>query len=131
MSPQQNLFELQGFRRRRAPYKRANVNGMGIFRLVSRNEFYGSSDRWTTGGTSHLGPDPPSHVHVVTEITRASRNRYEYDARKGVFILNRVLYTFYPCDYGFVPRTLDEDCDPLDAILLLNESTFTSCVTLA
>jgi inorganic pyrophosphatase len=77
------------------------------------------------------GPDPPAHVYVVTEITRASRNKYEYDARRGVFTLDRVLYTFYPCDYGFIPGTLDDDGDPLDAVLLINEPTFTSCVTLA
>ena len=61
------------------------------------------------------GPNPPDEVHVVIELTRGSRNKYEYDARNGVFRLNRVLYTYFPCDYGFIPRTLDDDGDPLDA----------------
>jgi len=64
-------------------------------------------------------------------ITRGSRNKYEYDARRGVFILDRVLYTYYPCDYGFIPRTLDDDGDPLDAVLLINEPTFPGCVAVA
>ena len=49
----------------------------------------------------------------------------------GVFKLNRVLYTYYPADYGFIPQTLDDDGDPLDAVLLINEPTFTGCVTVA
>ncbi len=77
------------------------------------------------------GPNPPEEVHVVIELTRGSRNKYEYDARSGVFRLNRVLYTYFPCDYGFIPQTLDDDGDPLDAVLLINEPTFTGCVALA
>jgi inorganic pyrophosphatase len=77
------------------------------------------------------GPNPPDEVYVVTEIQRNSRNKYEYDARMGVFKLNRVLYTYYPADYGFIPRSLDDDGDPLDAVLLINEPTFTGCVTVA
>jgi inorganic pyrophosphatase len=77
------------------------------------------------------GPNPPDEVHVVIELTRGSRNKYEYDARNGVFRLNRVLYTYFPCDYGFIPQTLDDDGDPLDAVLLINEPTFTGCVALA
>jgi inorganic pyrophosphatase len=77
------------------------------------------------------GPDPPEEVNVVIELTRGSRNKYEYDARSGIFKLNRVLYTYFPCDYGFIPRTLDDDGDPLDAVLLINEPTFTGCVSVA
>jgi inorganic pyrophosphatase len=77
------------------------------------------------------GPEPPETIYIVSEIHRGSRNKYEYDARMGVFKLNRVLYTYYPCDYGFIPRTLDDDGDPLDAVLLINEPTFTGCVTVA
>ena len=77
------------------------------------------------------GPNPPEEIYVVTEIQRHSRNKYEYDGRMGVFKLNRVLYTYYPADYGFIPQTLDDDGDPLDAVLLINEPTFTGCVTVA
>ncbi len=77
------------------------------------------------------GPNPPDEVNIVIELTRGSRNKYEYDARRGVFILDRVLYTYYPCDYGFIPRTLDDDGDPLDAVLLINEPTFPGCVAVA
>jgi inorganic pyrophosphatase len=77
------------------------------------------------------GPDPPDEVNVVIELTRGSRNKYEYDARAGIFRLDRVLYTYFPCDYGFIPQTLDDDGDPLDVVLLINETTFTGCVAVA
>jgi inorganic pyrophosphatase len=77
------------------------------------------------------GPNAPNEIYVVTEITRGGRNKYEYKAKQGVFILDRVLYTYCPCDYGFIPQTLDDDGDPLDVVLLINEHTFTGCVTVA
>lgn len=74
------------------------------------------------------GPNPPSQINVVIEITRASKNKYEYDTEHNVFRLDRVLYTFAPFDYGFIPQTLDCDGDPLDVILFINEPTFTGCL---
>lgn len=74
------------------------------------------------------GPNPPSEINVVIEMTRASKNKYEYDPENNVFRLDRVLYTFAPFDYGFMPQTLDDDGDPLDVVLLIDEPTFTSCV---
>ena len=55
-------------------------------------------------------------VEVVVEIPRGSRNKYELDKEQGMFKLDRVLYSavHYPGDYGFIPRTLHEDNDPLD-----------------
>jgi inorganic pyrophosphatase len=41
-----------------------------------------------------------------------------------------VLYSsvHYPGDYGFIPRTLHEDGDPLDVLVLVKEPTFSSCL---
>ena len=33
----------------------------------------------------------------------------------------------YPADYGFIPRTLHEDGDPCDILVLVNEPTFPGC----
>ncbi|MHA2206722.1 MAG: inorganic diphosphatase [Candidatus Thorarchaeota archaeon] len=74
------------------------------------------------------GPDPPSEIFVVIEMTRASKNKYEYDTIHNVFKLDRVLYTFAPFDYGFIPQTLDQDGDPLDVVLLITVPTFTGCL---
>jgi inorganic pyrophosphatase len=68
-------------------------------------------------------------VDVVVEIPRGSRNKYEYDHEQGVIRLDRRLFsaTVYPADYGFLPDTLGEDGDPLDALVLLEEPTFPGC----
>src|SRR5262249_48662310 len=56
-------------------------------------------------------------IEVVVEIPKGSRNKYEADHDTGAIWLDRHLFTAttYPTDYGFVPDTLAEDGDPLDA----------------
>ena len=68
-------------------------------------------------------------VHVVVEIPKGSRNKYELDHETGRIRLDRMLFSpvHYPTDYGFVPGTLAEDGDPLDALVLLGEPTFPGC----
>lgn len=68
-------------------------------------------------------------IDVVVEIPRGSRNKYEYDHEAHVIRLDRRLFTAtaYPADYGFVPDTLSEDGDPLDALVLLDDPTFPGC----
>jgi inorganic pyrophosphatase len=63
---------------------------------------------------------------VLIEIPRGSRNKYEVDHHSGLIRLDRTLFTAtqYPADYGFVPDTLGEDGDPLDAMVLVQEPTF-------
>ena len=72
------------------------------------------------------GPHPPEEVTAVIEIPRGSRNKYELDKEYGMLKLDRVLYSavHYPGDYGFIPRTLHEDGDPLDILVRINEPTF-------
>lgn len=76
------------------------------------------------------GPDAPRVIYVVVEIPKRCRNKYEYDERGGFIKLDRVLYSslHYPGDYGFMPRTLDEDGDPLDVLVMTNEPTFSGCI---
>jgi inorganic pyrophosphatase len=67
-------------------------------------------------------------IEVVVEIPKGTRNKYEAD-ESGAIWLDRMLFTAtrYPEDYGFVPETLAEDGDPLDAMVLLEEPTFPGC----
>ena len=67
---------------------------------------------------------------VLIEIPRGSRNKYEVDHASGLIRLDRTLFTAtqYPADYGFVPETLGEDGDPLDALVLVLEPTFPGCL---
>ncbi|HEY8418316.1 MAG TPA: inorganic diphosphatase [Limnochordales bacterium] len=70
------------------------------------------------------------HILVMVEIPRGSRNKYEYDKETGRFVLDRMLFSsvHYPADYGFIPDTLAEDGDELDALVLVGEATFPGCV---
>ena len=67
---------------------------------------------------------------VLIEIPRGCRNKYEVDHESGLIRLDRTLFTAtqYPADYGFVPDTLGEDGDPLDALVLVQEPTFPGCL---
>lgn len=59
-------------------------------------------------------------MNVIIEIPRGSHNKYEIDKETGLIALDRVLYSAqsFPFDYGFVPRTLWDDGDALDVVLL-------------
>lgn len=60
----------------------------------------------------------------VIEITKGCKNKYELDKKTGLLRLDRVLYTatHYPANYGFIPRTLAGDNDPLDVLVLCQEN---------
>jgi inorganic pyrophosphatase len=72
-------------------------------------------------------------IEVIVEIPQGSRNKYEMDHDTGHIRLDRMLFTStrYPLDYGFIPDTLAEDGDPLDALVMLDEPTFPGCLVLA
>jgi len=76
------------------------------------------------------GPNSPDLIHVIVEIPSTTRNKYEFDHDGGFIRLNRVLASslHYPADYGLIPRTLYDDGDPLDALVIINEPTFPGCV---
>ena len=76
------------------------------------------------------GPTPPEIVYAVVESPKGTANKYEYDVNKNAIVLDRVLYSavHFPGDYGFIPRTLDEDGDPLDILVLVTNPTFPGCI---
>ncbi|MCD5323033.1 MULTISPECIES: inorganic diphosphatase [Pontibacillus] len=69
-------------------------------------------------------------IDVFIEIPTGSQNKYEFDKEKGVFKLDRVLFSsqFYPAEYGYIDDTLALDGDPLDALVLVTNPTFPGCV---
>jgi len=71
-----------------------------------------------------------SALRCLIEIPKGSRNKYEYDERLGGIKLDRFLFSsvVFPADYGFIPETLGEDGDALDAMVLVGEPTFPGCV---
>ena len=76
------------------------------------------------------GPHPPEEITAVIEIPFGSRNKYELDKKTGLMKLDRVLYSavHYPGDYGFIPRTLGDDGDPLDILVMMTRPVFTGCL---
>ena len=70
------------------------------------------------------GDDAPEAVNLIIEIKKGERNKYELDKKSGMLMLDRVNVTMlgYPTDYGYVPNTLCEDGDPLDGLLVIDES---------
>lgn len=68
----------------------------------------------------------PEIINVVVEIPKGSMNKYEYDKTHNIIKLDRVLFSpfHYPGDYGIIPKTLSDDGDPLDALVLVTNPTF-------
>jgi len=76
------------------------------------------------------GSNPPEEINVVVECLKGERNKYEYEKDLPGVVLDRVLHSnvHYPADYGFIPRSWYDDDDPLDALVLVEDSTFPGCV---
>ena len=75
-----------------------------------------------------IDPDriKPNSFEALIEIPRGCKAKYELDKQTGLLKLDRVLYTstVYPANYGFIPRTLADDGDPLDVLVLCNEAIY-------
>lgn len=59
-------------------------------------------------------------LNVIVEIPKGSNIKYEVDKDSGFLLVDRKLFTamFYPCNYGFIPSTLEDDGDPVDVLVL-------------
>jgi inorganic pyrophosphatase len=57
---------------------------------------------------------------VMIEIPKGSSIKYEYDIESGFILVDRKLFTamYYPCNYGFIPNSLEKDGDPVDVLVL-------------
>jgi inorganic pyrophosphatase len=72
-------------------------------------------------------------LNVIIETPKGSRNKFNYDAERGLFKLGGVLPAgaVFPFDFGFVPSTRGDDGDPLDVLVLMDEPAFTGCLVTA
>ena len=63
-------------------------------------------------------------VPAVIEIPQGSKVKYELDKKTGLLVVDRVLFSavHYPANYGFIPRTYCDDGDPLDVLVLCEET---------
>jgi inorganic pyrophosphatase len=68
-------------------------------------------------------------VQVISDTPAGSRNKFAVDPEQEIFALKKVLPAgmVFPYDFGFLPRTLAPDGDPLDVLLLMDEPAFPGC----
>ena len=67
------------------------------------------------------GRDVPNDVNVVIEIPmNGDPIKYELDKATGALFIDRFMSTsmHYPCNYGYIPRTLSGDGDPVDVLVV-------------
>lgn len=62
-------------------------------------------------------------INVVVEIPTGSSHKIEWNRELAVFQLDRVDPAIFakPTNYGFIPQTLDEDGDELDALIITDQ----------
>src|SRR4030095_2636693 len=69
-------------------------------------------------------------LNVIVETPKGSRVKYNYDSGTVLFRLSKAMPEgmLFPFNFGFVPRTLAEDGDPLDVLILNEESVISGCL---
>ena len=74
--------------------------------------------------------DKDGILQVIIETPKGSRNKYSFDPDQKIFSLKKVLPAgmAFPYDFGFLPRTLADDGDPIDVLLLMDEPAFPGCL---
>lgn len=60
------------------------------------------------------------NIDMIVEIPRNSNVKYEFDKSLGLMRCDRIINTsmLYPGNYGYIPKTLSGDGDPIDILLL-------------
>lgn len=67
------------------------------------------------------GIDIPKVFNVIIEIPiQGEPVKYEVDKSTGAMFVDRFLKTsmYYPCNYGYIPKTLSDDGDPVDVLVI-------------
>ena len=78
-----------------------------------------------------VGHDAPREVNVIIEVPAGGEPvKYEFDKESGALFVDRILHTpmRYPANYGFIPHTLCDDGDPLDALVIARSPFLPGCV---
>ncbi len=77
-----------------------------------------------------IGEQTPTIVNAIIEIPKGSKAKYELDKKSGLIKMDRILFSSvqYPANYGFIPQTYCEDNDPLDILVLGQETAVPLCI---
>jgi inorganic pyrophosphatase len=72
-------------------------------------------------------------LQVIIETPKGCRNKYSFDPEQKIYVLKSSLPAgmCFPYDFGFVPRTIAGDGDPLDVLVLMDEPAFPGCALMA
>src|SRR5438270_164077 len=64
--------------------------------------------------------------NVIIANPKGSGNKYTFDPKTKLFKLSKILPEglMFPLHFGFIPRTKSEDGDPLDVMVLMDESSY-------
>ena len=89
-----------------------------------------------TGTADHLLETLPAWdrstrlLHVVVDTPKKSRIKFKFDVEKRSYTIAHMLPAgaVFPFDFGSIPRTLAEDGDPMDVLVLIEEPTFSGCL---
>ena len=73
-----------------------------------------------------IDPGTKEEITAIIEIPKGSKNKYEIDKETGMIALDRVAHSAqdFPFDYGFIPKTLWDDGDAVDVVLLTTYPLF-------
>jgi inorganic pyrophosphatase len=77
--------------------------------------------------------DSKRAINVIVETPKHKRNKFRFDEKLGVFRLGKVLPagSAFPYDFGYLPGTRAADGDPLDVLILMDESAYPGCLITA
>jgi inorganic pyrophosphatase len=69
-------------------------------------------------------------INVIIETPKGKRNKFDFDPKLRIFKLGKVLPAgaAFPYDFGFIPGTKAQDGDPIDVLLLMDESAYPGCL---
>jgi inorganic pyrophosphatase len=69
-------------------------------------------------------------VNIVVDTPKGSRSKFKFDSEAGCFRLSRILPAgaIFPHDFGAIPRTLGEDGDALDVLVIGDAPSFAGCL---
>src|SRR5712672_3478804 len=71
-----------------------------------------------------------STCRAIIETPKGCRNKFDHDSESNLFMLGGLLPEgmMFPYDFGFIPSTLGEDCDPLDILVLMDAPAHVGCL---
>jgi inorganic pyrophosphatase len=77
-----------------------------------------------------VGEKAPEVVNAIIEIPKGSKAKYELDKKSGLIKMDRILFSSvqYPANYGFIPQSYCDDKDPLDILVLGQETAVPLCI---